>query len=439
MNKINMLEYDDYKSMKIDLARKKILSKVLELANTIINEKKIDLSKYDNNNECEKIYNIFYYKINLCSDIKYLVKNLGIDYDNNLLTNYDVEIWIKNYNDLVDEFKNYLLVKEEINKKGFNSIYCEIKDNIKKLMLEMLDYKNKDYVSTQKLGDLINKVDQYYQYYHYTIYLLKQSLSGYANGENIDDDSKVLNNVEIIMNVRTYYYYLKDSYKLHAFEYRDYELEEGQTFSDLYIKYLNRNYDLYRDMLDFLHVKYDNNKPPIFIIDEVKKYYPFYIDYIDDKNKPYYDPYASLLTRMDKYYELMSNNYKVDYINEINRYQKFVRNNKHLTKIDISEKLNMTVEEIDKIVEMMNEKVLVEENIKEKVITDDIIKLLKENMMFFNERDQELLDYRFGIFSNLKHTKEETSKKFNISVTRVSQIEAKAIRKVQKNRNNIEY
>ena len=205
----------------------------------------------------------------------------------------------------------------------------------------------------------------------------------------------------------------------------------------MHIKYLYRSYDLYREMLDFLHVSYDNDKPPISIIEKVKKYYPFYIKYIDDLDKPYYDPWASLLTRMDEYYELMSNNYKKDFFNEINRYQKFMRNHHDLDILKVMEELEMTKEEINKIEEILHEEIKFEDDYKI-VISDSEINKLRENLKMFNERDQKVLDYRFG-FTGKTHSILETSKKFSLPEIRIKQIEARCIRKINKLERKNEY
>lgn len=428
---MKQLNYSDYKEKPIHVVHEDILSKVLELVYQIIKEKNINMDKYSYiDDKYDRIYHMFYYDVNLCSDIKYLIKELGIEYNNYNTSNDDIDAWIFSYNCLVDEFNYYLDVKKEIEKYGFKNVYDKLLDDIKKLMKEMLDYKNKPYNDIDKLSKLLPKVEQYYNYYILTISDLKSALVGFADGENIDEQPKRLNNIERIIKARANYNYLKKNYKENAFIYRDYELEKGESFSDLHIKYLYRSYDLYREMLDFLKVEYDNNLPPIHIIDKTKKYYPFYIKYIDDEDKPYFDPYASLLTRMDEYYEIMSTNYKNDFINEINKYQKYKRKNPSLQDEDIAKNLNMTIEEINKINEMLNEDITIEEEHNEVTITDEIKNKLKENIDLFNERDRLVLDYRFGLLSGITHSKEETAKEFNITTTRVKQIETRAIRKI---------
>ena len=430
---MKQLNYDDYKEKPIYVVHEDILSKVLKLVYQIIKEKNIDMDKYSYiDSEYERIYHMFYYDVNLCSDIKYLIKELGIEYDTSSTSNDEIDTWIFRYNSLVDEFNYYLDIKKEVEIKGFENVYDKLLEDIKDLMKEMLDYKNKPYNDTDKLSILLRKVEQYYNYYILTISDLHSALVGFADGENIDEEPKRLNNIERIIKLRANYNYLKKNYQENAFIYRDYELKKGESFSDLHIKYLDRSYDLYREMLDFLNVEYDNNKPPIFRVDKVKKYYPFYIDYIDDNNKPYFNPYAALLTRMDEYYEIMSKNYKKDFINEINRYQRFIKNNKDLSIGEIANKLNMTPIEIEKINEIINEDISFEDDNYIPNITEEIKEKMKDNLSLFNDRDIEILKYRFGLFNGIEHSIIDTAKYFNLTSTRIKQIEARAIRKIRK-------
>ena len=83
---------------------------------------------------------------------------------------------------------------------------------------------------------LLKKIEQYYHTQIYSISILKTNLAGFAPGPNIDEEPKTLNHIETIMESRKMYKYIKSSYKEGAFDYRDYELEENETFSDLHIK-----------------------------------------------------------------------------------------------------------------------------------------------------------------------------------------------------------
>ncbi len=429
------LNYEDYKNETIDSIQVILLNKVLELTKKIIEEKNINLEKYSYiDNKYERLYHMFYYDVNLCSDLGYLLKELGIEYETNTYSKEDIKNCFYRYNELIEEFNNYLTVKKEIEEKSFKVLYDELKDSIKKLCIEMLEYKNKIFDKNASFSTLLKKIEQYYHTQIYSISILKTNLAGFAPGPNIDEEPKTLNHTETIMESRKMYAYIKSSYKEGAFDYRDYELEENETFSDLHLKKLERSFELYREMLDFLKVPYDKQKPPIHVINLVKEYYPFYIDYIDDKDKPYYDPYASLLTRMDEYYEYMSKNYKIDFIKEINRYQKYKFKEPTLSKEKLINDLNMTEQEINKIEELINEKIDVEDTNKDYEMSEELFNKTKEKFNELEENEKEILEYRFGINSNEKHSVEETAYKFNVSKLKVKQIEARAIRKIVKGR-----
>ncbi len=426
------LDFNHYKDKSVDYIHEMLLRKVLELVQQIIIEKGIDLDKYSYiDSYYDRLIHMFYYDVFLCSDIQCLLNTLGKDYQTNTYFLEDTETWFFQYNNLVEEFNNYMSVKNEINKRGYDVVYQELEDKIKNLCIEMLEYKNKDFDRNASLFLLLKKVEQYYQTQILTIHALRSSLIGFAEGANIDEDSKRLDHAERIMESRGLYEYLKSNYQEDAFLYRDYELKEGETFSDIHIRYLYRSYDLYREMLEFLKVEYDKDKPPIHVIDLVKKYYPYYEEYIDDKNKPYFDPYASSLTRMDEYYEYMKDHYKIDFINEINKYQKYKFHHPEKSMDDIINELNLTKEECDKIEEFMNEEFDVEEK-KDYEMDDDLYEVVCNCFDELNDQEKELLDYRFGIVSFEKHSVDEASVYFKLSRVQILQIEARAIRKIRK-------
>ena len=215
---MNLLNIDDYKDKKIYVVHNEILSKVLELVYFIIQEKKIDMDKYSYiDGEYEKIYHMFYYDVDLCSGARYLIRKLGMEYNNEKAFHDEIETWIRTYNELVIEMNHYLEVKKEVEDKGFENVYGSLLEDLKKLVIEMLDYKKKSFNHDLKLGSLIDKTDQYYHYFHYTFYCLKNALIGRIDGENIEEESKSLNSIEKIIYLRSYYNYIKDNYKKYAF------------------------------------------------------------------------------------------------------------------------------------------------------------------------------------------------------------------------------
>ena len=58
-------------------------------------------------------------------------------------------------------------------------------------------------------------------------------------------------------------------------------------------------------------------------------------------------------------------------------------------------------------------------------------KEIKEVLMSLQEREQQVLELRFGLIDGTCHTLEEVGKKFNVTRERIRQIEAKALRKLR--------
>lgn len=311
MELLNIKDYEEnINKEKYDIIRKDILEKAETFADIIIKEKNVDLDKYSYyENKYEKIYQIFYKEINLCDSMKHLIKWLALD--NEKVEKYDVETWIRVYNELTEEYNEYLEYKENIDKIGYENIIKDYKDKIKALCKEMLDYKNKKYEDAWSLGKFLEKAENYYNYHIFYFDELSKALMGFTYGANIDEDFKPLNYVERIIKIEGNYIYLKNHYKENAFIYRDFDLEEGETFSDLHRKMLEERFELYKEMLNFLNVPYNENDAPIFWEDAVIKNYPYYEDIIKDKNKPVsFNPYAASLTRMQEATETLREGYK---------------------------------------------------------------------------------------------------------------------------------
>jgi len=68
----------------------------------------------------------------------------------------------------------------------------------------------------------------------------------------------------------------------------------------------------------------------------------------------------------------------------------------------------------------------------EEYATNEILKEeIKNVLMTLQEREQEVLELRFGLVDGTSHTLEEVGKKFNVTRERIRQIEAKALRKLR--------
>ena len=56
---------------------------------------------------------------------------------------------------------------------------------------------------------------------------------------------------------------------------------------------------------------------------------------------------------------------------------------------------------------------------------------LREVLRTLSEREQEVLNLRFGLVEGYSHTLEEVGRKFHVTRERIRQIEAKALRKMR--------
>ena len=337
MKKLDLKDFQERIDNKdFDSIRDEILEKAMNIVNKVLELKNINVKDYEDDERfiklhddasekkiLEKIKNLFYYKILTCGDIHLLIKWLTEDYENEkkLLTDYEISVWIRNYNEYVDELEEYLKYKSEVDKKGYENIHKEYLNKIENLCKEMLDYKNKPYNKNIRLKDLFEKIELYYAYYSYTIYLLRIALIGLAPGPNIEVADKRLDNVERYMLIKSYYNYLKDNYKENAFIYRDFDLEEGETTTDLHMKEMEKFNKLYKEMLDFINVPYEEDYTPHKIECLVLEHYPYYKEIIENiySNNHFPNPTVALLTRYEDAYDIISQGYK-NYEEDIKNY-----------------------------------------------------------------------------------------------------------------------
>ena len=71
------------------------------------------------------------------------------------------------------------------------------------------------------------------------------------------------------------------------------------------------------------------------------------------------------------------------------------------------------------------------EGIKKLLADNSLKEEIKNVLMTLQEREQEVLELRFGLVDGTSHTLEEVGKKFNVTRERIRQIEAKALRKLR--------
>ena len=121
------------------------------------------------------------------------------------------------------------------------------------------------------------------------------------------------------------------------------------------------------------------------------------------------------------------------------------------TEEEIAQKMGITVEKVREVIKISQDPVSLETPIgeeddshlgdflpditsmsPEEYATNEILKEeIKNVLMTLQEREQEVLELRFGLVDGTSHTLEEVGKRFNVTRERIRQIEAKALRKLR--------
>ncbi|MBQ9011824.1 MAG: hypothetical protein IJ093_04165 [Bacilli bacterium] len=128
--------------------------------------------------------------------------------------------------------------------------------------------------------------------------------------------------------------------------------------------------------------------------------------------------------------------YDIKLINKVAKEAKKEPNPKKLAEL-----LNHDEKTIKEIIKIINEDIKIDSEpsfydfdkyIKQGKISKELqktIEKVKNNINVFNEKEQQIITFRFGFKDKKYHTLEELSQKFNITKERARQIEAKVIRK----------
>ena len=143
----------------------------------------------------------------------------------------------------------------------------------------------------------------------------------------------------------------------------------------------------------------------------------------------------------------------VETINKMVRIQRqmTLELNREPTEEEIAKKMGITVEKVREVIKISQDPVSLETPIgeeddshlgdflpdinsmsPEEYATNEILKEeIKNVLMTLQEREQEVLELRFGLIDGTSHTLEEVGKRFNVTRERIRQIEAKALRKLR--------
>ena len=143
----------------------------------------------------------------------------------------------------------------------------------------------------------------------------------------------------------------------------------------------------------------------------------------------------------------------VETINKMARIQRqlTLELNREPLEEELAEKMGITPEKVREVIKISQEPVSLETPIgeeddsdlgdfvpdessmsPEEYATNEILKEeIKSVLLTLQEREQEVLELRFGLIDGTSHTLEEVGKRFNVTRERIRQIEAKALRKLR--------
>ena len=143
----------------------------------------------------------------------------------------------------------------------------------------------------------------------------------------------------------------------------------------------------------------------------------------------------------------------VETINKMARIQRqmTLELNREPSEEELAKKMGVSVEKVREVIKISQEPVSLETPIgeeedshlgdflkdessmsPEEYATNEILKEeIKSVLMTLQEREQEVLELRFGLIDGTCHTLEEVGKRFNVTRERIRQIEAKALRKLR--------
>ena len=143
----------------------------------------------------------------------------------------------------------------------------------------------------------------------------------------------------------------------------------------------------------------------------------------------------------------------VETINKMVRIQRqlTLELNREPTEEEVAKKMGISVEKVREVIKISQDPVSLEtpigeeedshlgdfikdpsEMTPEEYATNEILKEeIRSVLQTLQEREQEVLELRFGLVDGTSHTLEEVGKKFNVTRERIRQIEAKALRKLR--------
>lgn len=327
-SKIKIDEFQEYIDKgKLNIIFNKIADKSIELIKKIATMKGFSLEETENIEDRETL---FYYFEKLFEEnsayfqaIPNLMRNFAI-WNIELIDGLGetkeekIEMYIQGYNLILYELEEYEFIKNEIQKKGYEKLKNQ---KIKKLISafkEMLDYKNKSYDDKWSFEEWIEVIDKHYHFYHDTLERTLTQIQSNTLCRSIYMDYQVYiktDDVENLIALDDLYCELDPEtgdYKDFADFYEDIELEEGQTYEDLYNEKIEKLIGLFKEMLDYINVEHEENSFEVLKA-LIRDNFPYYGDNLISLSVMMSNPtetYISLLSRMDSVFNYFAKTYK---------------------------------------------------------------------------------------------------------------------------------
>ncbi len=355
-NKIKIDEFQEYICKgEFNIAFDKIADKSIELIKKIATMKGLSLEDIENIEDREAL---FYYFEKLFEEnsayfqaIPNLMRNFAIwnvDLIDGLGETKEekIEMYIQGYNLIIYELGEYEFIKNEVQKNGYEKLKNEKIKKLISVFKEMLDYKHKSYDNKWSFEEWIEVIDKYYHFYHDTLENTLTQIQSNTLCRSIYMDYQVYiqtDDVENLIALDDLYCELDPEtgdYKNVADFYEDIELEEGQTYKDLYDEKEEKFIELFKEMLDYVNVKHEEDSFGALKA-LIREHFPYYSNTITSLSVMMSNPtetYISLLSSMDSIFNYFAKTYK-------NHEENMKKYNEEMQEDDLDEELEFIDEE----------------------------------------------------------------------------------------------
>lgn len=338
------MELKDFKKeiqeKEYDKVYDEIVKKDIDLIKKISKIKNIDITmgKYESQDleaELYHYYAIFREESGMFKYIQYVIFKLD-KYHYEPLDEYDtplqrIESYINDYNNLQQLIDTYEEEKEKLKDKSIIDIRNEYKDKFITLFKEMLEYKKKTYSKDASFNDLLNKVYVSYYFFAEDLENIENAIEkGYIQDDSYNEDyyiNKDEDPVEVSHYLSMIYKNIKDNdyYKSVAYFYHEFELKDGETYEDLYNQEKDKITNIFKEMLDYKNISYNDKDTYNSLFNKVEETYPYLKDVLYGLYSSYNDKgYITILDRMVNIEEALLRRYK-NYDQEMIEYQKSLK------------------------------------------------------------------------------------------------------------------